>query len=425
MNIKIKNLILITVILIGFLQAAFVIDWGLISILSGPLSYVLLIVFFTIFSKLKVKSDFEYHKLVICYLVLGIIEIVRGLFDAQNYWDWKFMIFDTALVMLIPIAGFMGSDKNLTQAVYYNYMKYLLPVSILVLIAARHSDNTDGFARFLSPLYFVILFIPVLTNKWKVIIIIFITLSFFSDLGSRSNLIRIIAALGIMSFYYFRVFIKKNFIEFLRIVFIITPFILFILGVTDIFNIFKIGENTNGKFVNHQQLAGGEIREDDITEDSRTFIYDEVLQSGIYRDTWLFGEGACAGYISEWFDRNFIEEDLGSKGRARSEVCILNVFNVYGIFGVIAFTLIFYFASYLCVNRSNSYICKLIGLFIAFRFTYSWIEEFFDFSMNLIFIWLFLGLCFSKSFRKMNDKELQEWIHGMFDKKLIGNQDYI
>lgn len=408
---KIKNQILLSVILIGFIQAAFVIELDLMTFIIGTISYLLAGLILIVLSKTNYKNDFESRVIIQIYLLLSLIAVIRGFFEAQNYWDWKYLILGSTLVLLLPIVSFIGSNKYITQAIYFNYIKYLLPVSFIVYFAALISENTDGFGRFLSPMYLLILFLPVLSKKWKLIIILLMTISFFSDIDARSNLIRIIASLLIMLLYYTRNYIKKGLLEIFRIILFAAPLVFLLLGITNTFNIFKINEDMEGEYVSERTLSNGEEKISDYASDSRTFLYQEVIQSGIDRNTWIWGESAVSGYKTEYF-----EDTLTSKGRERSEVGILNVFNMLGIIGVFAFTLVFYMASFLCVKRSNNYICKLIGICIAFRWTYSWIEEFTNFDMNYFFLWLTIGLCFSISFRKMNDEEMKEWIRGIFDK---------
>jgi hypothetical protein len=418
---NIKNQILLSVILIGFIQAAIVIELDLMTFIIGTISYLLAALILSVISKINFKNDFESQASIRIYLILGVIAIIRGFFEAQNYWDWKNLILGSSLILVLPIVSYIGSNRNISQAIYFNYIKYLLPVSFFVYFAALTSENTDGFGRFLSPMYLLILFLPVLSKKWKLIIILLMTISFFSDLGARSNLIRIIASLLIMLLYYTRNYIKKGLLEIFRIILFAAPLVFLLLGITNTFNIFKINEGKEGEFVTERNLSNGEQRISDFATDSRTFLYQEVIQSGIDRNTWIWGESAVSGYKSEYF----VEDALSSKGRERSEVGILNVFNMLGIIGVFAFTLVFYMASFLCVKRSNNYICKLIGICIAFRWTYSWIEEFTNFDMNYFFLWLTIGLCFSISFRKMNDEEMKEWIRGIFDKNYKLSNNFI
>ncbi|MFA6795028.1 MAG: hypothetical protein WCR50_06005, partial [Proteiniphilum sp.] len=84
--------------------------------------------------------------------------------------------------------------------------------------------------------------------------------------------------------------------------------------------------------------------------------------------------------------------------------------------------LIFYRASYLAVNRSNNIYVKMLGVFIAFRWLYSWVEDVNNFSINYFMLMIIFGMCFSHSFRKMTNNEIIIWARGIFDARFINFQ---
>ncbi|MDR3651535.1 MAG: hypothetical protein P4L34_01035 [Paludibacter sp.] len=414
-KMKLKTLLLFGTLFLGIKQLLFVIDSNASATYIGAAaSYSLMIIIFYILIKLETQIT-RLNLIIFIYLIWGCIAILRGFFEAENYWDWKSFLLYNILIMLLPLVSVLGSKNKITQEIFFNFIKYLLPLSIIVFFLSLKSINTDGFARFVSPIYYFIIFIPLLSQKWKVRIILIAVLSFLSCIDSRSNLIRIIVSFGLMSVYYLRHVISKKILELIRILIFVIPVLLFILAVTGIFDVFDMDSYIKGDYSYTEKTKTGENEDQSLTADTRTFIYEEVIQSGIIRNTWLFGESAVSGYISETFFDSIYNE--GSKGREGSEVGILNIFNALGLIGVVLYTFVFFYASFLCVNRSRNYICKLLGIFIAFRWFYSWVEEFTDFDMNYFFLWLIIGLCFSESFRTMTNRELTIWVRGIFDKR--------
>lgn len=411
---KLKILILLSALFLGIKQALFVSNLGNATYLAAGASYLLIILVFIILLKIDIKIT-KFNLVIFIYLFWCIIAIFRGFFEAENYWDWKAFLLNNILVMLLPLVSVIGTKSKITQEMFFNFVKYLLPASVIVFILSARSINADGFARFVSPVYYLIIFIPLLTRKWKIIIMIVSLISFFSNIDSRSNLIRIIVCYGIVAFYYLKDIFKRKLIEIIRLSLFIIPILLFILALSGLFNVFEMDTYIKGDFSYSEKDASGQTQEESFTADTRTFLYDEVISSGLKRDTWLFGESAVAGYISDAFFVSIY--DTGSKGRGASEVGILNIFNSLGLIGVIIYTLVFFYASFLSVNRSQNYISKLLGIFIAFRWLYSWIEEFTDFDMNFFFLWLVVGLCFSETFRNKTDRDVTIWVRGIFNKK--------
>jgi hypothetical protein len=78
--------------------------------------------------------------------------------------------------------------------------------------------------------------------------------------------------------------------------------------------------------------------------------------------------------------------------------------------------MIFFKSSYLAINESNNVIIKLIGINVSFRWAYGFVEDFSNFDLSNIFLWLMIGMCFSKKFRKMSNNQMKNWVLSIFDK---------
>jgi hypothetical protein len=158
----------------------------------------------------------------------------------------------------------------------------------------------------------------------------------------------------------------------------------------------------------------GEVVEKNLKADTRTFLYRDVLHTADKYDSWWIGRSPVRGNESEAFG---MADESGRGERLGNEVAILNIFMWTGLIGVILHFLVFYRASYLAVNRSNNFYSKILGLFMAFRWLYAWVEDINYFTLTTVFLWLMLGLCFSRSFRAMTDSEVKYWIQGVFYKR--------
>ena len=105
--------------------------------------------------------------------------------------------------------------------------------------------------------------------------------------------------------------------------------------------------------------------------------------------------------------------------RFSNEVSVLNVFTWTGLIGVLLYFLVFFRASYLAVNKSNNIYMKIVGLYVAFRWAYAWVEDFNRFDLSNLFLWIMIGMCFSNSFRAMNNLEVKFWVRGVFEKRYV------
>ena len=355
------------------------------------------------------KSDSQDMIVIQLLLIWYIFSIMRGIFIAENYWDWKGLI-GSSMALLIPIVAYASSNKMVLQSILSTYIKYMLPLFIVFafLIAI------GAYGVYLVPISFLLLFFPILTSRWKIIILLLALIVLVGDLGARSNVIKFAVPILLSLIFYFRKSLPKTLLEWARNLLFILPLILFYLAVTGVFNIFHMEDYIEGDYVSVRTTSEGEKAEDSLTADTRTFLYVEVLSTARVYNSWWIGRSPARGNISKLFGK----DDMTGRGeRLGNEVAILNIFTWTGIIGVVLNLIVYYRASYLAINHSNNIFSKIVGLFIAFRWLYAWVEDINYFTITTVFLWMMIGICFSKSFREMSDNEVAVWVRGIFDKR--------
>jgi hypothetical protein len=362
-----------------------------------------------------VFSSRENKKVILIFklfLLWNIINIIRGIFIAETYWDYKGLI-EMSLALFIPLITFIALDRENVQSILSFYVKFILPFSVLILPFVP-----IGFwGWYLFPMGFLILFIPALKMHWSLLIIFVSILAMLLDLSTRSYIFKYGLPVLFLLFYYYRVFPEsKKIMVFINHVFMILPFIFFFLAVSGIFNVFRISDYLKIDYEASTKNAEGKVMTQDVTQDSRTFIYEEVLQSSLKHKYWLIGRSPARGNDTVAFAHNKTDIDMRGE-RLRNEANITNVFTWTGIIGIVLFFLVFYRASWLAIKRSNNIYSKIIGLYVAFRWMYAWVEDFYSFDINTIMIWFMIGICFSESFRKMNNLEVKLWARGIFESR--------
>lgn len=353
------------------------------------------------------------------YLIWCLICIIRGAFVAEIYWDWKLLV-NNSMVFMLSVAAYSATNKILVQSLLSYYIKYVLPLFVIFVFIIR----TDAYGFYLMAISTLLLFYPVFTKRQKTILLLCAAIVSFSDLGARSNVLKFLIPLSLLLFYYAANIFSVKIMETVRITLFIVPLLLFILGVSGTFNVFKVKEYL-GKDISVMGVdSEGNRAGESFVADTRTFLYEEILQSAINNDYWLAGRTPARGNDSNTFGL-WEFEWTGRYERASNEIGLANVFTWTGLIGVIIYTLIFYRASYLAVNRSNNIFIRLMGLYIAFRWLYSWIEDYQTFSLNYLMLIMMWGICSSDSFRKMTNDEFAFWARGVFDTRYIKLQDLI
>ncbi|BBD45380.1 MAG TPA: hypothetical protein DEB36_10695 [Porphyromonadaceae bacterium] len=383
------------------------------------LSIIILAVFFLARYSFFDRKNEQNLRIVWIYLLWNIVCIVRGMLVAEIYWDWKGLI-SNAMALLLPIVAYSATNKKVVQYMLSYYVRYVLPLFLIFALILR----ADAYGFYLIPMSFLLLFLPALTLRQKILVITVTLVVITADLGARSNVIKFGVPLLILGFYYLRSMITVKVMEAVRLSLFVIPVVLFLLGVSEIFNVFKMDDYVKGDYTTVGTDEFGNRVEINVTTDTRTFIYSEVLQSAINNNYWLLGRTPARGNDSEIFGERAYELTRRSE-RLANEIGLANVFTWTGIAGVILYTLIFFRASYLAVNRSANIYAKMLGIYIAFRWLYAWVEDVNNFSLNYFMLWVMIGLCFSYTFREMTNKEVAVWVRGIFDVRYIRLQNHL
>lgn len=384
--------------------------------LSWATSFFILMMFSLSWRYFYDKVNKKNMMVVNVYFLWTIISIIRGLFEVQGYWGWKGFI-STSMGLLLMLVVYAATNKVVVQSLLSFYVKYGLPLFLILIFLIR----ADAYGFYLMPVSFLLLFLPALSTKQRIILFSLAIIVLIADLGARSNVIKFAIPLMILLIYYFRDKMSRNILETLRLILIVTPLVLFILGVTGVFNVFNMDDYLGEQQVTKTDDEGKQYQEN-LAGDTRTFIYVEVLSSAINNDYWLFGRTPARGNDSVAFgDINF--ELTRRYERLSNEVGIANVFTWMGVIGVMLYFLVFFRASYLAVHRSNNIYAKMMGIYVAFRWFYSWIEDVNNFTLNYFMLWIMIGLCFSHSFRMMNEYEVTIWIRGVFDRRYLNFEE--
>lgn len=347
------------------------------------------------------------------YLTWNIIQIARGFTVAENYWDWKGLIAN-AFALLIPLIAFSTSNDTFMQRLLNFWVRFSLPLAVPLFGLAAALIYKESYGFYLIPISLLVFLLPATPFNWKIIIILTAIFVMAVNLDARSNVIKIGVALMIISYFPLRMYIPREFIKLAHFIILIGPFILFYLGVSGTFNVFKMDEYLEGEAtVQVKRVETNEVEAADLKVDTRTFLYEEVLASAKKHDYWWAGRSPARGNESESFGS--ILTDLTGRGeRLGNEAAILNVFTWTGIIGVALYFWVFAKASFLAIYRSNNAYIKLIGLFISFHWMYSWVENFNNFTLPYLLIWMMIGLCMSSNFRDKSEAEVASWVKELY-----------
>lgn len=328
----------------------------------------------------------------------NIVTIIRGAIAAQDYWDWRFLWLSSFFFFCIPYAMIIGvmfySNAHLSRFILkkiYTYALVTIPLSALGLLL---------YARVMISVWFYILLGVFLNKKWRLLIIAAGFFAIITGFEIRANVLRIAMAVVLMVLYYLKPIIKTGWLKIVCFLFFLSPFVFLSLGVSNQFNIFQPFDEDED-FV----IVDGGKESSNLAADTRTKIYVEVFSTMQETGSWIWGGGATAKYKSV-----IVISENNDGGRYGSEVGFLNTLLYSGIIGVMFYFLILVFAAYFGLYQSNNFFCKMLAIFLAFRWNLFFVEDITKYDMNFYFLWIAIGICFSNQFRNLTDLHIKNWV---------------
>jgi hypothetical protein len=260
--------------------------------------------------------------------------------------------------------------------------------------------------RVMSGLYLLVLFIPYIKQKWKSILIITLSIiSFFLNIGERFNLLNISVAFAIILLNFIPLHtLRYRIVKFFSVVLFVLPLVFLILGVTGIFNIFKIDVKESDYVLKYG------TQEQSMLDDTRTGIYKDVLGGIADKNAYIFGLGATGKVKTSLIEVDDFYFAL-KKGRESSESGMLNYIQWGGFFGFLSYYMLFAAAAYYAIFKSNNWFMRSLGLWISYKAMFSFIADDQNAQIMYFMVIVAIGVCLNRDFRQMTNKEMKLYLN--------------
>lgn len=303
-----------------------------------------------------------------------------------------------SLLALLNIAtafcAYLGGLEN-TKTYLKAFLIIILPCAIISSLKWDAYGLTD-VAHILYPISLLLLLTPYVSKKWRITMIAIALFSFFHDVSVRSNVLLLSFSAVLLILYFIS---KYNYqIRFRKITWIacfILPALFLFLGISGRYNFFAELISTNINI-----SSGSKDRA--YMVDSRTAVYEDVFRSFDDAGSLILGNSPVSKIKTQM---NIQDQE---KGRNRTESGFLNILYFYGVIGILCYMCLSMYASHLAVFRSNNRLATLIGLYVAFKFLFIFIEEP-SITMTTYFA---IGLCLNPEFRNMEEEEVKQILQG-------------
>jgi len=372
----------------------------------------------TVVSVLWCKSQYfidnpKNYRIVAIYFVWMLIGVIRGCFVADNYWEVKQLI-SGSFCLSLPVFIYAFSIPYITQKTLQIWVRIALPAFGLFFFLMV----ADAYHFYLAPVFLLGCFVPVLPKKWKIILLLLLLLMLVCELDARSQMIKSFITLMMCMAYWLKKHYPENILKWVHGLCYLVPIVILALALTDVYNPLQtMAEEADERF--EYMTEEGEAS---LATDSRTFIYEEVIASAVEHEYIWVGRTPARGNDS-WFFGAFNAEELktGKYERHMNELCHPNVFTWLGLIGVALYSLMYFKSSRLALFKSNNLWMKLLGVYIAFRWAYGWIEDINELNIRNVALWMTIAMGFSEKFRQMTDEQMNSWIVDIFKGKIFNN----
>lgn len=368
------------------------------SLILKTLSIFLL---FNIFIKTK-EQLIKKKNLLYFYCIYGFIILIYSLFVSNSYFQDRYVFTVYMPSIVLPMFSLLSAKLNYA----FTFLKSFLTISIPISVFLFFSEITGmgDFTHYVSFIYILILFIPYLKKFWIIILLITSILSLFYDLDSRSNLLNLCFVFILYSVYFFK---KKHklFAKRLSTALMTLPILLVSLGIFFSFNSYDF----LNQFQDDVVVTNGE-KDVLLLKDTRTGIYSDAWSGVTEQNDLIFGLSA-AGYHKTFLADHEGYAEYYKNGRLGSESGILEYLLRGGLVFVLVIFLIHMYAMKYAINNSNNSLCKILGVYIAFRFFFMFVEGQPNLNLSNISTFIVIGLCLSTKFRSLTDKQIKHYMN--------------
>jgi len=354
-------------------------------------------------NRLKKNIPNTAYVILICLLIWNVINICRSLITGDGSITTILGNVAAVLSVLVPfVIIFSVEQRNLKiiHSYFTKVLKVTAPVFLILLVFYGISLSDVQLRTLLVlflPVAFLITGLPFYSKKDRILVLVcaFLLVCVASLHSVRTMMIReILLFLSLLAVFIYAKFKQRWVLKISCLVLLIPVFLLQQSFVT-------------GQSAFDTYLSGSS--DSDLSIDTRTFLYVELLEDLQNTNRMLIGKGANGSYFSEYF--NSLGEDE-TDTRNNIEVGILGLLLKGGLIAVFLNLAILIIAIYVAFFRSRNRYIVGIGYVLLIHTFLLFLENYIVYSGYNYAIWFFTGVCLSKKLRSMNNIEIKLLIQG-------------
>lgn len=372
---------------------------GKIVVINAFCMIIYLIFIWYFRSRISTRG-FDCKYIILFYFAYTIFEYIRGFFNIDGWRDYVYLYNGLFHLIIFPFWILLARPQYI-MVLWKSFMTIGIIMSIiLALFPPTHGMHT--MAHNMLWLNVFIFMYPYIKRKYYILILVAALFIITFDLNRRSIMLGyLIPTMILLGYLFLQKYIFQKIFYYLGV---LLPLICLLLFYTKTFNIFQYLEESNKEVV--LQKDGGRP----VFTDSRTGIYEDVTRDVLKAKEWWKPYIGLGGNGKTKVEANGASSFGFEELRSTQESGMLNFIQHGGLLGLIAYGLLITVSAYLSMFKSRNDFMRMLGLFLVFKFAYSFIEDELDFSGHVIAQFLWIGMGYNKSFRNMTDNKMKLYI---------------
>ena len=349
----------------------------------------------------KLRNNIPAFPLVILMVLLAwnVINILRTIFFDSGAITTVIGNTYTSLALLVPFAIIFGTNLStikISDKYYHLIMKagVVLFMCFFITSFGKGLNVTQTLIVFvlLQPVVFLITTLQYQSkDRMLFVLLCSVVLFYMAYLYS-------VRTMGIREILLFACFVgvylyhryKWRWVLYVSFLTLLLPFILVQQSIAT-------GESAIKTYLSSSS-------DDDLSIDTRTFVYMELYADLVENGKLIIGKGANGRYYSDYFSQ--VEGD--SEIRLNIEVGVLGLLLKGGYIAVVLNLLIFIMAIWYAFFKSkNSYVVGL-GFILIVHVILMFLENVINYSTYNFLIWVVVGLCLSNNIRDLTNRQIQK-----------------
>lgn len=224
----------------------------------------------------------------------------------------------------------------------------------------------------------------------------------------RMDYLLVAAPIFIYCMIRFKIFMDKQKCIMLYHILMWIPVFFLIVALTGKFNVLKFDSYIEGEYVS--------VSGENMTDDTRSFLYEEAIGSAIKHNYVIWGRTPGYGYDSKFVKdrKGSYEEVKGVFPQRYSEVFCVNIFTWCGVVGLVAWFIFFYWFGISTLKHAKNNYIRGLTIYVGLFWIIDWIGNHFAIiDHRFILLYIILSVCAQPQFQCMNDIEIRNYFKRM------------